>query len=222
MKLTKAKLIKLVKPKFTSLGFTEFTDRYWQGFFAKKIPDDLYLTIGLIIHRYYDSMFTANFYLSKHTSIAAVWGDIPRECYQRPGRFLSIEERQFYLDKDYHVEGMDVWWDASDEQAVLSFLRVIELTEPRFINQPGLIPKIEQSNDVKIIAMYAEKVREAVIKNEVEGVFSFLPSNEVNGIPFIWFKAAEMVLKEVKGTLNRHNIVGVAADAYRQHLLSNK
>ena len=67
--------------------------------------------------------------------------------------------------------------------SILSFLRIIELTEARFINQPGLIPKIEQSNDVKKIAMYAEKVRKAVIKNEEEGVFSFLPSNEVNGIP---------------------------------------
>ena len=36
MKLNKAKLIKLVKPKFTSLDFTEFKDRDWEGLFAKK------------------------------------------------------------------------------------------------------------------------------------------------------------------------------------------
>ncbi len=108
MKLSKAKLIKLVKPKLEDLGYTEFKYSGWQGLFVKKLEDGLYLSLGLTIHRYYDTAFTGDFYLSTNTCIGAQWGDIPKECYKRPGHFLLKEERELYLDKEHNETGVVV------------------------------------------------------------------------------------------------------------------
>ena len=71
MKLTKAKLIKAVKPKLESLGYTFIKDSTSgaQGLFGKKIDSDMYLMLGLTIHRFYDDQFTGDFYLSTNTLI---------------------------------------------------------------------------------------------------------------------------------------------------------
>ncbi len=67
--------------------------------------------------------------------------------------------------------------------------------------------------------MYAEKVKETVSKNQMDGTFTFLPAKEIDDIPLIWFKASEMVLKENKEILNAHTVRRLAADAYRQYQL---
>jgi len=224
MKLSKAKLIKMVKPKLEDLGFTEFKDTKSgsQGLFIKRINQDLYLTFGLTIHRYYDSAFTGDFYLSKNTIIGAQWGDIPKEIYERPSFLLTNEERSLYPEDNINVKGSyDIWWDGSDEKSVLDFLRVIELTEPRFINQPELLEKIEQSEEIKILVNHAEAVKKLVVTNQTDGLYSFQPSKEVDGIPFVWFKASEKVLKESKEILNAYTVIRLAADAYRQYILEN-
>lgn len=224
MKLTKAKLIKLVKPGLGKLGFTEFkeTTEGSQGFFAKKLKNGFYLTLGLIIHRYYDSAFTGAFYFSKTTRWASVWGDIPDESYKRPGHLLKDGERSIYPEDEINVKGAyDIWWDGNDEKSVLDFLRVIELTEPRFVNQPGLMRKIEQSQDIQALSNYSEAVKKLVSTNQINGSFSFLPVKEVDGIPLDWFKASEKVLKESKGILNANTVKLLAADAYRQKQLDN-
>lgn len=222
MKLTKTKLIKLLKPNLEELGFTEFKDTIIgaQGFFAKKLKNGLYLTLGMTIHRYYDSAFTGDFYLSKTTRWASVWGDIPNESYKRPGRFLTDEERSIYPEDEINVKGAyDIWWDGSDEKSIADFIRVIKLTEPRVINQPELIEKINESHQVKILARYAEKVKELVRENQTEGDFIFLPTKEVDGISLTWFKASEKVLRENEGILNSNTVKLLAADAYRQYQL---
>lgn len=224
MKLSKTKLIKLVKPSLEKLGFTEFkeTTEGSQGFFAKKLKNDLYLVLGLIIHRYYDSAFTGAFYLSKTTRWASVWGDIPNESYKRPGYLLTDVERSIYPEDEINVKGAyDIWWDGNDEKSVLDFLRVIELTEPRFTNQTGLVEKINQSKEVTILSNYSEEVKSIVATNQADGTYYFLPAKEVDEIPIIWFKASEKVLKENKGILNVNTVKLLASDAYRQNQLDN-
>ncbi|PLK42102.1 hypothetical protein [Emticicia sp. TH156] len=222
MKLSKAKLIKLVKPKLLDLGFTEFreTTEGTQGFFVKKLRNELYLSLGLIKHRYYESAFTGAFYLSKTTRWASLWGDIPSESYKRPGYLLTDEERSIYPENELNTKGTyDIWWNGNDEKSVLDFLRVIELTEPRLLNHFGLIQKIEQSQEVQTLSNYSEAVKKIVSSNQINGSFSFLPPKEVDEIPIIWFKASEKVLKESKGIVNLNTVKLLATDAYRQKQL---
>lgn len=218
MKLSKAKLIKLVKSELENLGFKEFKDSIGgtQGLFAKKMRNGLYLTLGLTIHRYYESAFTADFYLSKTTRIYTIWGDIPKESEERLGYLLTDIERLKYSNDINNSKVKDIWWDGSDEKSVIDFLEVIKLTEPRFVNQPELIEKINLSQDVNTLAKYSEKVKYLVASNHLEVNFNFLPTKEIDDIPIIWFKAAESVLKEMDGILNINGVKLLAADAYRQ------
>lgn len=222
MKLTKAKLIKLVKPGLEKLGFTEFkeTTEGTQGLFIKKLENGLYLTLGLIIHRYYDDAFTGAFYLSKTTRWSSVWGDIPNDSYKRPGHLLTEEELSIYHKDETNIKGVyDIWWNGSDEKSVLDFLQTLDLTELRFINQPELLKKIEQSQEIQTLFGYSEAVKKTVSLNETSGSYSFLPTKEVDKIPLVWFKASEKILKENKGILNANTVKLLAADAYRQNQL---
>ncbi|MBK9246545.1 MAG: hypothetical protein IPM69_00150 [Ignavibacteria bacterium] len=220
MKLTKAKLIKLVKSDLEKLGFIEFKDSTgsWQGLFCKKIRNELYLTLGLTIHRYYECAFTADYYLSKTTLIGAVWGDIPKGIYERPSFILTDKEREVIQLQNM---SKDIWFDSSDEKSVSDFLRMIKITEQRFINQPELIKEIEQSEDVKILSENTKTVKNLANNGNVIGVFKFLPSKEVDGIPMNWFKASEKVLHDTSGVLSLYTVKSLAADAYRQYLLDN-
>jgi hypothetical protein len=224
MKFSKSKLIKLIKPSLEKLGFTEFKDSKggWQGIFCKKLGNGFYLTLGLTIHRYYDNAFTADYYLSKTTTIGATWGDIPNESYKRPSFLLTDLERSIYPENEINVKGAyDIWWNGNDQKSVSDFLRVIELTEPRFINQTDLVEKITQSQEVKILSNYCMKVKSIVATNQADGTYFFLPEKEVDGIPIIWFKASEKVLKENNEIINAHKVRRLAADAYRQNKLDN-
>ena len=53
MKLSKAKLIKMVKARMEDLGYTEFKESTGgsQGLFVKDLGGSFYLTLGLTIHR---------------------------------------------------------------------------------------------------------------------------------------------------------------------------
>jgi hypothetical protein len=214
MKLSKAKLIKLVKPKLESLGFKEFKDtKVWQGLFIKKLDNSLYLSLGLTIHRYYENAFTGDFYLSTNTCIGAQWGDIPKEIYKRPSNFLTDVERSIYPADDINIKGtLDIWFYGDEEKSILDFITVIQI---------GLLQKIEQSKEVKKLTNYSEAVKKLVITNQINGTFTFLPIKEINEIPLIWFKASELILKESNDTLNTHSVIRLASDAYRQHQLTN-
>ena len=222
MKLSKAKLIKLVKPKLLNLGYTEFksTKDGAQGFFCKKLNHEFYLTLGLTIHRFYDSYFTGDFYLSTNTVFAAQWGDIPSEIYNRPSFLLTDEERTAFYDDYFNTNNAkDIWFDAMCNESMALFFRMIELVEPRFTNQPELLNKIKQSQTIKTLSLYAEKVKQEISKNKTDGEYAFLPSKEVDDIPMLWFKAAEKVLKDNKGILDTYAVIGLASDAYRQYEL---
>jgi hypothetical protein len=222
MKITKVKLIKAVQISLEKMGYTKFVDSIegTQGLFIKRLNNGLYLSLGLTISRYYKNMFTADYYLSKNTRWGAVWGDIPNEIFERPGKFLKKQERLLYLDKEHNVDGViDVWWDGSDEKEINNFLKVIELTEQRFINQPEIIKKIEESTEIFKLLILANITKELVNLNLIESVLKFQPQNEIDNIPLEWFKSAEKVLKENKEILNKNTVKFLAADAWRQFVL---
>ncbi|MBL0335902.1 MAG: hypothetical protein IPP73_11560 [Chitinophagaceae bacterium] len=82
--------------------------------------------------------------------MGAIWGDIPSESYERPGKFLTKDERGLYLDKEHNAEGViDAWWTADRKGDYNYFIDVIKITEPRFLKQDNLFANVEKSEDVK-------------------------------------------------------------------------
>ena len=224
MKLTKSKLIKLLNPRLEKSGYTFFKDTSSgaQGVFCKKISSELYLTLALTIHRYYESAFVGEFTFSKTTIPFLSWGDIPNEMNKRIGHLLTDSERSSYVEDEINAKSAkDIWFNGGDADSVLDFIKVIEITEPRIVNDRELIEKVNQSKDVTSLASYSKRVKELVLNDKTEGTYSFLPTKEIDGIPIIWFKASEKVLRENKEILNAHTVKRLAADAYRQSILDN-
>ncbi|MCT1532164.1 hypothetical protein ACS126_08175 [Sphingobacterium lactis] len=225
MKLSKSRLIKLLKPSLEALGYKEFKDSILgcQGCFCKKVENDYYLTLGMIIHRYYDYAFTGEFYLSKTTRWSTVWGDIPKKSFERPGYFLTQEELASYKEDLVNVSGNpDIWWNGGDEQSVIKFLDTIKLTEVRFLRQPNLIKEISQSKIVEKMYLYGKETERLVRKGKLEEVFKFVPSKEKDDIPVEWFKASEIVLRRNNAILNSRTVALLAADAFKRHHLDNE
>jgi hypothetical protein len=222
MKLTKTKLIKSIQLPLEKMGYTEFKDSIegTQGLFIKTLNNGFYLCLGLTISRYFDDMFTVDYYLSKTTRWGAVWKDIPNESYERPGIFLTKQERFIYLDEEHNAEGVvDVWWNGNSEKEINNFLKVIEITEHRFVNQYEIIKKIEESKELAKLSSLAKKTQQVVELNKVIDNLNFQPKKEIDNIPFVWFKAAETVLKEDKEILNDNTVKFLAADSWRQYML---
>lgn len=219
MKLTKAKLIKVVRPELEALGYTFLKDTISgaQGLFGKKIDSDMYLMLGLTIHRFYDDRFTGDFYLSTNTLIYAGWGDIPfMECCRRPG-YLLAEDKLVELTEN----GIpDIWWEGLNENSVSSFIGVIRRTEYLMINNENLKEKLRKSLDACKISDRAKKIKLRVSNNaNLDGDYSYLPSKEIDGIPMIWFKATERTLLESGELKNSQIIKMYAAEAYHQYIL---
>lgn len=223
MKLTKAKLTSKVKAPLEILGYTYFKESISgaQGFFSKKLENGFYLTLGLTIHRYIESDFTGDFYYSKTTRWSSVWGDIPKESYERPGFLMSTEERKVYFDTE-NEKLRDYWWDGFDDSSVASFIEVIKLTESRLYKDPLLSQKIEDSLSVSQLKNYADEVKKFVISIEKLNLsYSYLPDKEIDGIPIQWFKASEYILKMHEGILNKNTVKALASDAFIQNILDN-
>ena len=216
MKLTKALLIKSIRPGMESLGFRWFKDSISgaQGLFAKKVNDDLYLTVGMTIHRYYDDAFTADLYLSKTTTLYCTWGDIPSDCSIRPGQLMTDKELQKY--EDGYTQ--DIWWKCED--SVDDFLHALQLTEPRLCNNEDLIKRINSSKDIDELSTISDRIKEK--HNSVPDMdYSFIPEKEIDIIPLDWFKASEYVLRKMGRNINPRLVKRHASDAYIQHVLDN-
>jgi hypothetical protein len=226
MKLTKNKLIKLTKSGLEKLGYREFKDTITpaQGLYGKLLPSGLYLTLGLTISRYYDNLFTASFYLSKTTNWATFGQDIPNDSYKRMGFFLTGEERKVLLHREYsHQDSGDAWWNIEDENVINDFLKTVEVTESRFLNQHGLVEKIANSifiNELwKLAKRTIEKISDKIYIGEYN--YKFIPPKNIDNIPIEWFKVAEKVITEEDAILNVNTVKRLAADAYRQQLLQS-
>lgn len=223
-KLTKSQLIKQTKAGLKELGFEEIKDTITpaQGLYIKPIGNELYLSLGLTISRLYDNMFTASFYLSKTTIWALVGNDIPKRSYERIGCFLTRDERLKLLDKEYSIQGItDAWWNAEYDSEVAKFLETVRITEPRFIEQPGLFDEIKRSSFVNELALLAhlviKEMKAGFNLNEFD--YHFLPTKPIDNIPLEWFKAAERAIVNCRGALNLNTVKRLAADAWRQSLL---
>ena len=220
MRLTKNRLINLVKDGLILFGYQHFADTLTggQGLFVKKVKDDYFLTLGLEISRYYESMFSASYYLSKTTRWSSVWGDIPRECFERVGALLHQDERKEFLAEEYSKKNViDAWWNADSEIAIQNFLKVVGVSENRLVENEELIAKIEDSKEVLELEQFALKTKNAVVKKDISIGLNFQPQKSIDGIPLIWFEAAETVLKSNGGILNNNTIKLLAADAWRQY-----
>lgn len=221
MKLTKAKLIKETKDELNKLGYIQLKDTNGvsDGLYAKIIGDDFFLTLGLVISRYYDAKFTASFYLSKTTIWSAMWGDIPKDSYKRVGSFLTKEERKALLsDEDVQERINDAWWN---DDSISDFITTIRITENRFLQQVDLLNKIEMSSEVKKLAFFSSQVIKELNNGQDIYMYSFTPKKEFDGIPLQWFEAAERVLFKESAILNANTVRRLAIDAWRQNYIKN-
>jgi hypothetical protein len=176
MKLTKNKLLKITKEVLMKLGYQEIKDTQTgaNGLFAKLLEDNYFLTLGLVLSNYFDTRFTASYYLSKTTRWGSMWGDIPRESYKRIGSFLTKEERQLLLNEEHKKVGVtDAWLDSNDEAQTSIFAKTIELTEKRFLTQDQLFHKIEKSSDVSELANYSMGVITLITQSKKTDRFDF-------------------------------------------------
>ncbi|MDB4918756.1 hypothetical protein [Mucilaginibacter sp.] len=226
MKLIKNKLIRITKNGLEELGYREIKDTITpaQGLYIKLVENDLYLTLGLTISRYYDSMFTASFYISKTTIWARYGGDIPKNSYQRIGNFLTTEERGILLNEEHSKEGVkDAWWNEKDEKAIKYFLETVRITESRFLGQPDLFFNIQNSKDVNELDKLAKMVIDEVDSDNINGYnYQFIPKKSIDDIPMDWFKTAERVIMAEKAILNINTVKALAADAWRQTLVKRR
>jgi len=221
--INKSRLIKEAKGELSKLGYTQIKDSVngSDGLFAKLVANDLYLTLGLIISRFYDAKFTASYYLSKSTIWSAVWGDIPRDCYSRVSAHLTKEERYTLLSEEYTHEGVvDGWWDDSGD-SITGFITTIKITESRFLGQLDLIDRIEKSVEVSHLKYLSSQLFKEIQNDEEEFIYHFIPLKNIANIPSIWFKAAERVLFKEKSILNVNTVKRLAADAWRQKCIED-
>lgn len=214
LKLTKAKLIKAVRPGLEKLGYVFLKDSITgaQGLFGKKLPNGLFLTLALTIGRLYDDAFTGDFELSK---TARVFG-IPGITRKKPGYLLTKEELA-----EMNKAAPDISWSGLDAESVASFIALIQKTESRFLSQEGIVEKIEQSSAEEEYYQRSLQVREWVAKGVPDMDFKCLPAKSIDNIPMEWFKAAEYVLleREVYLSLNVRMVKNLAGNAYRQSVL---
>lgn len=222
MKITKTKLKKLLNIKLIKLGYLELKDSISgaQGLYLKPMKNSLYLTLGLIISRYHESLFTGSFYISKTTRWGSVWGDIPKASYVRISNLLTPAERNTLLGEDYRKEGIkDGWWDAADLNSLNDFLNSLKISEQRLLKNTILLKEIDKSNDIIELSNAAKLVIEKIKSSDFNDNFQFIPLREIDDTPIVWFKAAEMVIKKTNIPLNKNTVKLLAIDAYRLYML---
>ena len=226
MKLNKRILNKLVGPHLIARGFTEFKDSICgtSGLFVKQVDNGLYLSLGLNIHRFYDSMFTCDLYLSGTTRIYSCWGDIPSACCTRLGQLLNSDELLKFSSDNECVR--DLWWDASNGNEISRFFEVLDIAIARHIANDLLIASLQKSEDLTKLCKQASSVIEMIRCGSLDSQYSyhFIPDREIDGIPMEWFCAAEIVLRKDKSIETKYlsNLVKqLAADAYRQYVLTS-
>lgn len=223
MKLKKDSLVKKTIDHLSKSGFYFFKDSITpaDGLFVKPLKDNFFLSLGFTISRYYNSQFNASFYLSKVTRWGSMWGDIPKESFKRIGEFLSPDERKLFLEERYtEKDVVDAWWSDA-EGSIKNFLKVVDIVEDRFLNQKDLFLKIDNSIEVKELLVQVVQVQKMIniLQNE-DFAYQFIPSQTIDNIDVDWFKAAERALIELNAALNENTVKNLAADAYRQWMLT--
>ena len=217
----KKSFLKIIRQNLSDNHFVEFDGRFdgAKVLFVKGVREDFFLSIGITYSNLIPYHFTCDFYLSQTTRWSALWGDMPHESYERPGKFLNVAERTQYLNDNFATKGIiDVWWDGKKEEEVHNFNKVLDITIPRFLNQTELYSKIRESNEISILRNLAQKVIFKVKNNFVDSESSYEGQKL---IPSIWYSVAEYILQTEKMVVNKDTICDLAIDAYRQYVVNS-
>lgn len=218
MKVTRKQLFKKLIPFFEKeMGYTYFKDTISPacGLLAKKIDEKIYVCIGIETSNLYENAFDCNYYMGQSLTYALLYEGI-RDAYMRSWQLLSEEELKKYRSIGAFSE--DFWWHSDDVNSIETFKDAVRLSEPRFINNFDLRKRVVANEEAKHQQDLSTKVR-MLIKNGVPDIKTlFIPEKEKDGIPLIWFAAAEYVQKDEK-YFNKNTVFRLTADAYRQHIL---
>jgi hypothetical protein len=217
MKVTRKQLFKKLVPFFEGMGYTYFKDTISPacGLFAKKIDDNIYVCIGIDTSNLFENAFDCNYYMGQSLTYALLYEGI-RDAYLRSWQLFSEGELNKYRSIGAFSE--DFWWHSDDVNSIKSFKDAVQLTEPRFINNLGLRERIATNEEAKHQHDLTTKVRTLVQSGVPDFETKFVPEKEKDGIPLIWFTAAEYVQKD-EGYFNKNTVFRLTADAYRQYLL---
>ena len=217
MKVTRKQLFKKLVPFFEGMGYTYFKDTISPacGLFAKKIDDNIYVCIGIDTSNLYENAFDCNYYMGQSLTYALLYEGI-RDAYLRSWQLFSEGELNKYRSIGAFSE--DFWWHSDDVNSIKSFKDAVQLTEPRFINNLGLRERIATNEEAKHQHDLTTKVRTLVQSGVPDFETKFVPEKEKDGIPLIWFTAAEYVQKD-EGYFNKNTVFRLTADAYRQYVL---
>ena len=217
MKVTRKQLFNKLVPFFEGMGYTYFKDTISPacGLFAKKIDDNIYVCIGIDTSNLFENAFDCNYYMGQSLTYALLYEGI-RDAYLRSWQLFSEGELNKYRSIGAFSE--DFWWHSDDVNSIKSFKDAVQLTEPRFINNLGLRERIATNEEAKHQHDLTTKVRTLVQSGVPDFETKFVPEKEKDGIPLIWFTAAEYVQKD-EGYFNKNTVFRLTADAYRQYVL---
>lgn len=221
MKVTRKQLFKQLIPFFEEMGYIYFKDSISiaKGLFAKKLDNNLYVSIGITTSNLYYNTFTCNMYMSQSLDFGLMYKGIMMQAYPRPGNYLTEEELMSFNRND--SKNIDIWWQSDDLDSIESFKKAVCIAEPRFLNNIELRKKIINNEAGLCHQQLSNKVKMLVRKGIPEFETKFVPEKEKDGIPLIWFVAAEFILKN-NDILSKKGVLSLAADAYRQFVLDGK
>lgn len=220
MKVTRKQLFKKLIPFFEKeMGYTYFKDTISpaSGLFAKKIDEKIYVCIGIDKSNLYENAFDCNYYMGQSLTYALIYEGI-RDAYLRSWQLFSEEELNKYRSIGAFSEYF--WWHSDDDNSIESFKDAVRLTEPRFINNLCLRERVAANEEAKHQHDLTTKVRMLVQCGVSDFETQFVPEKEKDGIPLVWFTAAEFAQKDER-YFNKHAVFRLAADAYRQYILDN-
>jgi hypothetical protein len=217
MKITRKQLFKKLIPFFEEMGYTYFKDTISaaSGLFAKKIDDNIFLSIGITTSNLFENSFTCDYYMAQSLRYACLFNGI-EDAFLAPVQLLSDEELNKYRSSGALSELY--WWNSDDAISVEYFKESVRITEPRLLNNYELRERVAINEYTKHQHDLTAKVR-MLVRNGVPAFETqFVPEKEKDGIPLIWFTAAEYVQKDEE-YFNKNLVFSLAADAYRQYVL---
>lgn len=220
MKVTRKQLFKQLIPFFEEMGYIYFKDTISaaNGLFAKKIDDCIYLSVGINTSNLFENSFNCYFYIGRSLEFGFTYPDT-RDAYVAITQLMTEKE----LDK-YRGEGTlsDVhWWHSDDINSINSCKECVQLTEQRLLTNVELRSRIVSNEEAKHQYELSTRVQ-MFVKNGMPAIETqFVPEKEMDGIPLIWFVAADYVQREEK-YYNKNSVFALAADAYRRFVLDKK
>ena len=221
MKVTRKQLFKKLIPFFEEeMGYTYFKDTISaaSGLFAKKIDNEIYLSIGITTSNLFENSFTCDYFMAQSLRYACLFNGI-EDAFLAPVQLLSEEELNKYRNNGVLSELY--WWYSDDTNSIESFKESVRITEPRLLNNYELRERVAKNENTKHQHDLTTKVRKLVQSGFPDFKTQFVPEKEKDDIPLIWFIAAEYVQKDEEH-FNKNLIFSLAADAYRQYVLDEQ